>query len=403
MRGLLVRDTIKSCGRRKGSGGTAAVALNTRQTIRALSPFRPGIFPDLSFGFFGVGTSQGTEPPNPGVPWQGGGPSKVAVEACCGSDRHMAVPTVRCATLLAVACCKDSPSVSIIPKAACFLAFWLLFAPSTGGKEDYMAFSSWAAGQLGRIGLRVSSFARHLNDPVLMGLRKRRLPRECYQLLNHKWLKAVDFRTILDVGANTGQFAVAANAIFPRAAIYSFEPLPDCFQTLRRNMSGVGEFRAFNVAIGAARGELQFNRSSFAPSSSFRQMAVLHKEVYPWTAGIEKVNVQVETLDSITAKLELADPILLKIDVQGFEDQVLLGGKDTARKAAMIIVETSFETLYEGQPLFDDIYRMLTDWGFSFQGNLEQTLDAGSGRPLYADGVFVRNGRGPLQAVELCG
>ena len=69
----------------------------------------------------------------------------------------------------------------------------------------------------------------------------------------------------------------------------------------------------------------------------------------------------------------------------------------------MVIVETSFETLYEGQPLFDGIYRMLTGWGFSFQGNLEQTLDAESGRPLYADGVFVRNGRGPLQAVELCG
>lgn len=255
-----------------------------------------------------------------------------------------------------------------------------------------------AAKMLSSAAGRAASLARHLNDPVLMRLRKRGLPRECYQSLNHQWLKAAGFCTILDVGANTGQFAVAANAIFPAATIYSFEPLPDCFETLKKNMCGVEKFRAFNIGIGSAHAEMQFNRSSFAPSSSFRKMAALHKEAYPWTAGSETVNVRVQTLDSITARLELADPILLKIDVQGYEDQVLLGGENTARKAAVIIIETSFEKLYEGQPLFDDIYRMLTGWGFLYKGSLDQALDPEGGRPIYADGIFLRKGASPINS-----
>ncbi len=248
------------------------------------------------------------------------------------------------------------------------------------------------------------SLARHLDNPELMRLRKRGLPRECYQSLNRQWLRSLDPRTILDIGANTGQFAVAANAIFTGAAVYSFEPLPDWFETLKKNMSGVKEFRAFNIGLGAAHAELQFNRSSFAPSSSFRKMATLHKETYPWTAGSETVDVQVETLDCVTAAFDLKDPILLKIDVQGYEDQVLAGGKSICSRAAVIIIEISFETLYEGQPLFDDIYRTLISWGFAYKGSLEQAVDPKSDRYLYADAIFLRMGASQADPAALaCG
>lgn len=247
-----------------------------------------------------------------------------------------------------------------------------------------------AAAVLHRASRKCAFAARQIEDPALRDLVRRGLPRGAHDSLGKKWLRDVGFRTVLDVGANVGQFATAAHAILPEAAIYSFEPLPDCFSELQKQMAGAEKFRAFNVGIGAERGEIQFNRSSFAPSSSFRKMATLHKETYPWTAGSEQVTVKVETLDDIAATLELPEPILLKIDVQGYEDQVLAGGRNTCNRVAAIIVEVSFEVLYEGQPLFDDIYRVITGMGFVFKGNLEQTSDKYSGCALYADAIFLR-------------
>ncbi len=247
-----------------------------------------------------------------------------------------------------------------------------------------------AAGALNRAARKLAHTARQIEDPTLRSLVRRGMPRESCEALGKKWLRDMDFRTVLDVGANIGQFATAARAMLPDAVIYSFEPLPDCFSELEKKMSGAGRFRAFNVGLGAARSEMQFNRSSFAPSSSFRKMAALHKETYPWTAGGEAVIVKVEKLDDIAATLDLAEPILLKIDVQGYEDQVLAGGKDTWSRASAIIVEVSFEVLYESQPLFDGIYQTITAQGFEFKGCLEQTTEKVSGRNLYADAIFLR-------------
>ncbi len=248
---------------------------------------------------------------------------------------------------------------------------------------------------LNRAARKLTLLSRQINDPTLRTLRRRGMPIDCYDALSKKWLRDMNFRTVLDVGANVGQFAAGAHAILPDAAIYSFEPLPDCYAQLVKTMAGVGKFRAFNVGLGAARAEMQINRSPWSASSSFRKMAKLHIENYPRTEGHETATVPVETLDGIMGPMELAEPILLKMDVQGYEDQVLAGGKGIASRAAVIIVEVSFETLYEGQPLFDDIYRAITGMGLVYKGNLEQAPDQ-NGRLLYADAIFLRSTTGDL-------
>jgi hypothetical protein len=76
--------------------------------------------------------------------------------------------------------------------------------------------------------------------------------------------------------------------------------------------------------------------------------------------------------------------------VQGFEDKVIAGGPETIRKAKAIIIEVSFRELYEGQPLFEEIFELLSDKGFKFMGNLYQLLSPIDGAPLQADALFVR-------------
>jgi hypothetical protein len=61
-----------------------------------------------------------------------------------------------------------------------------------------------------------------------------------------KWIRNLDIKTVIDVGANTGQFAAEIHAILPKAAIYSFEPLRECYDFLVDNMSHVPKFQAFN-------------------------------------------------------------------------------------------------------------------------------------------------------------
>jgi hypothetical protein len=80
----------------------------------------------------------------------------------------------------------------------------------------------------------------------------------------------------------------------------------------------------------------------------------------------------------------------LKIDVQGYELHALRGAPETLSKADFVIIETTFISLYSGQPLFDDIYRYLRDSGFIYHGALEQLLSPIDGRPLQADALFLK-------------
>jgi FkbM family methyltransferase len=146
---------------------------------------------------------------------------------------------------------------------------------------------------------------------------------------------------VLDVGANTGQFADEIHGIFPEAAIYSFEPLRDCYDLLIEKMSHVPKFKAFDFALGSEASEMEMHRSEFTPSSSILRMGELHKRAFPFTSKEAPEKIVVKRLDDVTRDLDLAKNILIKIDVQGFEDRVIAGGLKTIQIAKLLIVETS--------------------------------------------------------------
>ena len=76
-------------------------------------------------------------------------------------------------------------------------------------------------------------------------------------------------------------------------------------------------------------------------------------------------------------------------DVQGYEDRVFRGGERTIRTSKLVVVEMSFALLYEGQPLFQDIYGLLSNWGFRYAGSLYQTLNPHDGSVLQSDAIFL--------------
>jgi FkbM family methyltransferase len=233
-----------------------------------------------------------------------------------------------------------------------------------------------------------------LKYPKARDLRKKGIPFEHYRELNRHWLAEAGIKTVLDIGANQGQFAKLAREVFPGAVIHSFEPLPDCYEALQKALPGDNNFSCYNKAVGRAVSELEFFRSVHSPSSSFLQMEDAHKQAFPESSAgqvKEPIRVKVDTLDAIFGQNIPPKNILLKIDVQGFENEVLAGGRNFLKEVKVVIIEMSLVKLYKDQPLFHDVYMRMYENGFRYHGNMAQMMDPKTHEVVQLDAIFTRD------------
>lgn len=199
--------------------------------------------------------------------------------------------------------------------------------------------------------------------------------------------------TVIDIGANVGQFARQAAEMFPAARIYSFEPLPDAFVALESwASSALGDrIVCFNLALGDSRGDLDmFRHSEHTSSSSLLAATEASKTMYPFVSSQERVKVRIETLDDLLARGDIVlDPLtLVKLDVQGYEDRVIRGGRKLLSRADAVILEVCIDPLYEHQARFHELVAELHGLGLSYAGNLDQHY-AADGRCVFLDAMFV--------------
>lgn len=199
-----------------------------------------------------------------------------------------------------------------------------------------------------------------------------------------------DIAVVFDIGANNGEFSKEVFSHLPGAEVYAFEPLSDCFATMEKALGVDPHFHAFNIALGDTNGTGTIQRSSFHPSSSLRTMAALHKTLYPKTAGVQTETIHIARLDDVAKDIPVQGNLMLKLDVQGFEDKVIAGGTETFGRASLILIETSFVELYEDQPLFGDIHDQLRALGFSYHGAAAEHRNPKTGELLYQDSIFIR-------------
>jgi len=207
----------------------------------------------------------------------------------------------------------------------------------------------------------------------------------------YSWLQEMGIRTVLDVGANVGKFTNLISDILTDVSIYSFEPLAECFDELIKNTKHLENVKYFNFALGEQQSQTTIYHNEFSPSSSILKMKELHKDLYPSTTNSVKEIVQIKDMDSLNDKINWIPKTLMKIDVQGFEINVLKGTISSLNNIDVIIIETLFVELYESQTQFDDIYSFLVKHNFGYRGNFEQIKDPKSGRILWADAIFIKN------------
>ncbi len=143
-------------------------------------------------------------------------------------------------------------------------------------------------------------------------------------------------RTVLDVGANVGQSAVEFGAHFQHAQIHSFEPVSSTFAQLQRTASGK-QYHHYRSALGSVNEQLEMNVTTDPRRSDMNSVRAPH----PYLAGgtFRKETIEVMTLDEWCKRSEVTSIDYLKIDTEGNDMEVLLGGSATLAKQHVRFIE----------------------------------------------------------------
>lgn len=207
---------------------------------------------------------------------------------------------------------------------------------------------------------------------------------------HEKLLKRFDYKTVVDIGANKGQFSLMSRHCFSDAKIISFEPLSAPAKIFSKVFKNDKDTILHNVAIGPKVEEAIIHISKSDDSSSLLPISDLQEEIFPGTseAGISTVNVA--PLDAFLSKADIKPPALLKLDVQGFELDALIGCEPLLSSFDSIYCECSFVELYSGQKMASDIIAWLHKRGFILDGAYNMSYDD-KGQAIQADFMFKSN------------
>lgn len=189
--------------------------------------------------------------------------------------------------------------------------------------------------------------------------------------------------TIYDIGANVGTWSLLAKAVLPDAAVHAFEPLPACHDQFQANLTGIPGIHLHKTALGRKDATATMYLGQVTDTSSLLPPGPTVQEQPAAT-----IDLPVRALDSFVRENSLPPADLLKLDVRGFELEVLAGSVDTLRSASAAICEVSFTELYHGQCLFADVVSFLGAHGFGVHAFGAETA---RGMPLaQADVLFLR-------------
>ncbi len=204
-----------------------------------------------------------------------------------------------------------------------------------------------------------------------------------------------DVNLILDVGANTGQFARELRRhIGYRGRIVSFEPTAAAHAALVHNAASDALWEvAERAAIGASDGFIEINVAANSVSSSALPMLASHVSAAPGSVYTAVERVPLRTLDSLADRYFTPGSIgFLKIDTQGFESEVLKGARTTLARIAGLQLELSIVPLYEGQLLMTELMAQIHALGFDTWAIYPAFTDSNNGRLLQVDATFFRSG-----------
>jgi FkbM family methyltransferase len=204
-------------------------------------------------------------------------------------------------------------------------------------------------------------------------------------------LSQLQIDLVLDVGANTGQFARHCRAAGYQGKIISFEPSAAAHAGLLQSAASDPLWQiADRMALGSVTGTVNINIAANSLSSSILPMLDTHLSAAPESRYLHTEAVPVRRLDDVLPLTDSGPHIFLKLDVQGYEPQVLAGATRLLTHTLAVQLEMSLIPLYQGEVLMPEISARMNDAGFELWDLEPSFRDLTTGRLLQVDGIFTR-------------
>ena len=178
-------------------------------------------------------------------------------------------------------------------------------------------------------------------------------------------IEVTNVSQVLDIGANVGQFGLDIRRHGFKGQIISFEPVKETFDLLVKTIKKYEPWDALNIGLGSNESVQKINVSgNDGLSSSLLKMGKIHMSNFPKSLTVSYQNVSISTLDNQIEILGI-DPrkVLLKLDVQGFEAEVLKGAAKSLSKIPLCFLEVSIVPLYDGEITLLPILNLLSESG----------------------------------------
>lgn len=196
---------------------------------------------------------------------------------------------------------------------------------------------------------------------------------------------------VADVGAGSGAFAREVIALGYEGPVICFEPLSHCHESLERLAKQYPQIQLERCALGESASRAEINVAGNSVSSSLLPMKPFHTEVAPDSKYVCKEMVEIRTLDQVLgSRLSEFNSIFLKLDVQGFEREVLSGAAQTMKNVRAAHVELSPVEFYVGQARMLEVLDFFGKEGFILHAIFPVFIEPGTGRHLQLDAIFVR-------------
>ncbi len=236
---------------------------------------------------------------------------------------------------------------------------------------------------------------RHLGKLTGLHLRLKRFtpsasePLRTAMLLQHQGVKQV-----IDIGANTGQFAESLYDFGYTGKVVSFEPVSSAHRILQKRSKPYPNWQvAPPCALGNKEGEVEIKISDDSVFSSVLNIKDSYVAHNPKSKIVRSERVPLHRIDEIAQQyIDFnQNDILLKIDTQGFEKQVLDGAQGILPKLQGIKIEIPLYPIYEGTNFsFYEITDFMKENGFQPYSFQVEGVDLHTGRVNTIDGLFFR-------------
>ncbi len=214
-----------------------------------------------------------------------------------------------------------------------------------------------------------------------------------FELPSMEWslgnMRRLGFRPtgVVDIGAYMGEWTMMARGIFPEAAFLMVEAQESKREVLEQVQLQDPSSVNYRIALlgAASREGVEFHQYDIAPTAS----SVLAAQA---GAPARLVKCKMETLDNMLNHAGFRRPELIKIDVQGYELEVLKGGREALATAEAIVMEVSLIELYKGNPLMPEVIAFMQERRFQCY-DIPTLLRRPSDRVLWqVDMIFVKDG-----------